>query len=114
LTALRDQWILYVCAIECPIFPIEQNTLRTHLLEPIIMLKTKLQALIAGIAFALAGICVAATPADKVAGKVAKPVEIEKNAKTPAAPTASAKAKNPVDKKKAVGGKRSGVPDDSI
>lgn len=40
------------------------------------MLTMKLQALAAGVVLALAGVCAAAAPADRLAGKVAKPVDI--------------------------------------
>jgi hypothetical protein len=80
-------------------------------------LKLGRHLLAAGVAFALAGVCAAAAPPDRVPGKAAKPVEIEKNVMKPAAPAAPstlAKPTIPDGKKKAVGGKRGGVPDDSI
>lgn len=80
------------------------------------MLTKKLQALAAGVVLALAGVCTASVPEDKVAGKVAKPVVVEKNAKKLVSPAESAKPKITQEKKKPLGVRRprGGVPDDSI
>jgi hypothetical protein len=97
------------------------------------MFKKTLSAFFAGIVLALASMStVAATTDKKDADKPAtKPAEIKKNLQKPAAPPTEsakaknaqqplalpagpAKAKNAKEKKKAVKGKKSGVPDDSI